>query len=138
MCKWVELYGKDGMLNYNHMFYCGHLLKYMRKYKCLHRFSHQGWEHWNASVTSFFFKRTQIGGFVVDGIDKSKLWPIARWLQRRLMWITGHAATMFKERRECQLLKKVNTKVAWRAATETSSLAASDNQVLHPVVTNVS
>jgi hypothetical protein len=99
--KWVALYGKDGMSNYNHMFSCSHILKYMRAYQCLHRFSQQGWEHWNAAVTTFFFKRTQMGGFVVDGINKSKMWPIARWLQRHLMWISGHDSTMFKEGREC-------------------------------------
>jgi hypothetical protein len=113
-------------------------LKHMRKYKCLHRFSQQGLEHWNTAVTSFLFKWTQMGGFVVDGIDKSKLWPIAWWMQRRLMWISGHAATMFKERREYQLLKKGNNAVAWRAVTGTSSPVDCDKQVLRPVVTNLS
>jgi hypothetical protein len=104
----------------------------------LPRFSQQGWEHWNAAVASLFFKETQRGGFVVDGIDKSKLWPIARWLQRRLMWISGNAATMFKARREYQPMKKGGDAVARRTATGTSSRVCCDKQVIRPVVTSVS
>jgi hypothetical protein len=44
-----------------------------------------------AAVTPFYFRRTQQGGFAKDGIDLTKLKPIARWLQRRVMWITGLA-----------------------------------------------
>jgi hypothetical protein len=61
----------------------------MTKYDCLHRFSQKGWEHLNATVTSFFFRRTQRGGFVSEIDDKTKLVPIARWCQRRIMHVSG-------------------------------------------------
>jgi hypothetical protein len=66
--RWIKLYGLAGCTNYVHVF-ISHLLHYMTKYECLHRYSQQGREHWNAAVTYFFFRRTQRGGFVseIDG-----------------------------------------------------------------------
>jgi hypothetical protein len=49
------LYGLAGCANYVHVF-ISHLWHYMTKYECLHRYSQQGWEHWSAAVTSFFFR----------------------------------------------------------------------------------
>jgi hypothetical protein len=67
----------------------------MTKYECIHPYSQQGWEHWNAAVTSFFFRRTQRGGFVSDIEDKTKLVPIARWCQRRMMHVSGTTEKIF-------------------------------------------
>jgi hypothetical protein len=70
--RWIKLYGLAGCSNYVHVF-TSHLLQYMTKYECLHFYSQQGWEHWNAAVKSLFFCRTQRGGFVSDIDDKKNL-----------------------------------------------------------------
>jgi hypothetical protein len=88
------LYGLSGFATYIHVF-ISHLLHYMMKYECLHRYSQQGWEHWNAAVTSFFFRRTQRGGFDSEIDDKTKLVPIARWFQRRMMHVSGTTEKIF-------------------------------------------
>jgi len=40
-------------------------------------------------VKTFFFRRTNHGGGVRGGSKKSRLIPIARWLQRRLLFLCG-------------------------------------------------
>jgi hypothetical protein len=86
--RWIKLYGLAGCANYLHIF-ISHLLHHMTKYECIHRYSHQGWEHWNAAVTSFFFRRTQRGGFVREIDNKTKLVTIAIWCQTRMMHVSG-------------------------------------------------
>ena len=83
---WVELHGLAGMTNYIHMMGSGHIAEYMFKWKNLYVHSQQGWEAFNSLLKTFFFRRTGRGGG--RGL-KSKLKPIARWLQRRLLWLCG-------------------------------------------------
>jgi hypothetical protein len=59
----------------------------MEEFRNFHRLSQQGFESMNALITSVFFWRTQRGGFTSQTNPKSKLLPIARWLQRRVLWI---------------------------------------------------
>jgi hypothetical protein len=82
MRGWVDLYGLAALSNYIHMFTSGHFMWFMEEYWNLHQLSQQGYEIMNALVTSFFFRRTQRGGFTATNNPKSKLLPIARWLQR--------------------------------------------------------
>jgi hypothetical protein len=42
--RWIKLYGLAGCTHCVHVF-MSHLLHYMTKYECLHRYSQQGWEH---------------------------------------------------------------------------------------------
>jgi primase-polymerase (primpol)-like protein len=44
----------------------------------------------------FFFQRTQRGGFVHELDDKTKLVPIARWCQQRMMHISRMTENIFK------------------------------------------
>ncbi|KAI2511868.1 hypothetical protein MHU86_2600 [Fragilaria crotonensis] len=92
---WVKVYGKEGCTNYTHMLSSAHVMRYMQEWKCLHRFSQQGWEALNALIKAYFFRRTNRGGLARNTARKSKLLGIARWLQRRMMWFSGHGDALF-------------------------------------------
>jgi hypothetical protein len=99
---WVKLHSHTGCTNYIHMLSSGHIAEYMFRWRNLHRFSQQGWEHFNALLKVFFFRRTSHGGHVgysedrlLAGAQKNKLRPIARWLQRRMLWICGRGDNLF-------------------------------------------
>lgn len=92
---WVSVYGKEGCTNYTHMLSSSHVMRYLEEWRCLHRFSQQGWEALNALIKSYFFRRTNRGGLSKNGTKKSKLLGIARWLQRRIMWYSGHGDALF-------------------------------------------
>jgi hypothetical protein len=83
---WVHLNGRGGMTNYIHMLCCGHIAEYMYEHRNLYRHSQQGWEAFNALLKTFFFRRTQRGG---GRGRRTKLQPIARWLQRRMLFMGG-------------------------------------------------
>jgi hypothetical protein len=95
-CDWINVYGKEGCTNYTHMLSSSHIMRYMQEWRCLHRYSQQGWEALNALVKSYFFRRTNRGGLAKNSTRKSKLLGIARWLQRRMMWYSGHGDALFK------------------------------------------
>jgi hypothetical protein len=80
------LWQKEGITNYIHMIGSGHIADYLFKWKNLYRFSQQGWEAMNSLIKTFFFRRTSHGGGVRGG-KKSRLIPIARWLQRRMVFL---------------------------------------------------
>jgi hypothetical protein len=69
----------------------------MKEWRCLHRFSQQGWEALNARIKSYFFRRSNRGGLAKNSSKKSKLLGIARWLQRRTMWYSGHGDALFDD-----------------------------------------
>jgi hypothetical protein len=94
---WMELYGYEGCTHYIHILSCGHVLLYMVKYKCLYRYSQQWWEALDAVLTSYLFRRTKRGGTGKGSEEKTKLMPIARWIQRRIMWITGLGDAVFAD-----------------------------------------
>jgi hypothetical protein len=96
-CDWVHVYGKEGCTNYTHMLSSSHIMRYMQEWRCLHRYSQQGWEALNALLKSYFFRRTNRGGLARNSTRKSKLLGIARWLQRRMMWYSGHGDALFKQ-----------------------------------------
>jgi len=86
---WNELHGAEGCTNYVHMLSLGHLAEYMYKWRNMYRFSQQGWEKFNHVFSTVYFRRTNHGGRRHKDAQKSKLIGIARWLQRRLLWMTG-------------------------------------------------
>ena len=61
---WVQLHSQTGCTNYIHMLSSGHIAEYMFRWRNLHRFSQQGWEHFNSLLKVFFFHQTQHGGHV--------------------------------------------------------------------------
>jgi hypothetical protein len=71
-------------------------MRYMQEWRCLHRYSQQGWEALNALLKAYFFRRTNRGGLAKNSARKSKLLGIARWLQRRMMWYSGNGDALFK------------------------------------------
>ena len=92
---WMKLWGRDGCTNYIHMVGCGHIAQFMYRWRNLYRHSQQGWEAMNGQLTNFFFRRTQHGGHSggrgAGRVAKTTIKPIARWLQRRLVILTGKA-----------------------------------------------
>ena len=84
---WVLLWQEEGITNYIHMIGAGHIADYLFKWTNLYRFSQQGWEAMNSLIKTFFFRRTSHGGGVRGTSRKSRLTPIARWLQRRLIFL---------------------------------------------------
>ena len=84
---WVRLWQKEGITNYIHMIGAGHIADYLYKWRNLYRYSQQGWEAMNSLVKTFFFRRTSHGGGVRGVSKKSRLIHIARWLQRRLIFL---------------------------------------------------
>ena len=84
---WVSLHGADGMTNYIHLLASGHVSEYLSRHRNMYKHSQQGWEAFNALLKSFYFRRTGRGGG--RGAIRTKLKPIARWLQRRVLWLCG-------------------------------------------------
>ena len=87
---WVRLHGLAGVTNYIHMLSSGHFSDYLFKWRNLYAHSQQGWEHLNNLVKTFHYRRTGRGGATNRGQGKkSKVLPIGRWLQRRMIWMLG-------------------------------------------------
>ena len=101
--SWMSIAGKEGMTNYIHLLGAGHVTYYLKKYRNLYRYSNQSWERLNKRVKRFYLQRTQRGGHGKHaGEDNTNeliclhTKPIARWLQRVIMWNTGLGETHFK------------------------------------------
>ena len=98
---YVSLHGLAGVTNYIHMIGSGHIAQYMFKWRNLYRHSQQGWEALNWLIKTFYFRRTGHRGAVNQGKGtKFRLKPIGRYLQRRMMWVsglTGEAIQHFKD-----------------------------------------
>ena len=86
---WIDLHQEKGMTNYIHMIVAGHILEYMKEWRNLYRYSQQGWESLNLLIKQFFFLCTNKGGG--KNTSRSRLIPIARLFQRRLLWLSGLA-----------------------------------------------
>ena len=89
--SWIELHGLAGQTNYTHMIGSGHIGEYMLKWRNLYRHSQQGWESLNWLIKTVYFRRTNRGGATGNNGrgKRTRLKPIGRWLQRRMMWATG-------------------------------------------------
>jgi hypothetical protein len=88
--RWLALHGRDGLTNYIHMVASGHLSFYMREWGNLYKYSQQGWEAFNSLIKSVYFRRTQRGGNGGKPDEpNSRVVPVARWLQRKLFFLSG-------------------------------------------------
>jgi hypothetical protein len=94
---WMQLHGHEGCTNYTHMISSGHMPEYMFKWRNLYRFSQQGWENFNHVFSTIYFRLTNHGGCRHATAMKSKLVGIARWLQRRFLWMVGVGTRLFQE-----------------------------------------
>jgi len=85
---WVGKLGQahEGISNYIHMLISGHIHEYLVYWKNLYVHSQQGWEALNNFVKKYHLRRTNRGGTKVNG---NRLKGVARWLLRRLVWMTG-------------------------------------------------
>lgn len=97
---WISLEGREGMTNYVHLLGSGHIAYYLRKYRNLYRYSNQSWERLNKRVKRFYLAKTQRGGhgkYTKEGIEYRcpHTRPLARWLQRVIMWNTGKGEEYF-------------------------------------------
>ena len=93
---WMTITGLEGMTNYIHLLGSGRITYYLTKYRNLYRYSNQSWERLNKRVKRFYLQRTQRGGHgkyggkdVQNQLICKHTKPIARWLQRVIMWNTG-------------------------------------------------
>jgi hypothetical protein len=87
---WIRLVGRDGLTNYTHIVGSGHLAFYMQEWGNLYRYSQQGWESLNSLIKSVYFRRTQRGGHGGKPNEpNSRVSPIARWMQRKLFFLSG-------------------------------------------------
>ena len=87
---WVKLWGEKLISNYIHMYQSGHISELLYHWRNLYKYSQQGWEALNTAIKSFFFRRTNRGGFSGTNTQKSKLLGIIKWLQRRMIFICGY------------------------------------------------
>jgi hypothetical protein len=91
--RYMELVGRNGITNYFHLLGSGHIADYLFYYKNLFEHSQQGWEAFNSFLKVFYFRRTNRGG---GRGDCSRVRQIARWLGRRLIWLSGIEYTEMK------------------------------------------
>jgi len=112
---WVRLYSYAGCTNYIHLMSSGHLAEYMFHWCNLHRFSQQGWEHFNSLLKVFFFRWTAHGGHIgwskakeTHVVAKNKLRPIGLWLQRRMLWLCCIGDSHFLSSKACKSTTNYN------------------------------
>ena len=88
----IQEFGRDFCTNYVHLLSCGHILEQMTEFGNLYRYSQEGLEAMNALMKSYFFRRTRRGGGPTSpNNERNRVHAIARWLSRRLLWVTGDA-----------------------------------------------
>jgi hypothetical protein len=88
---YIRLHGKNGITNYIHMLSARYFSDYLFEWRNLYWHSQQGWEALNNLMKSFWFRQTGRGGATNRGNGKkSKLNAMAKWLQRRMMWVGGY------------------------------------------------
>ena len=104
---WVELWQKEGITNYMHMIGSGHIADYLYRWKNLYRFSQQGWEALNSLIKTFFFRRTSHGGGVRGKSKKSRLIPIGRWLQRRIVFLCRTSEDSIRQYAQAHPMPKI-------------------------------
>ncbi len=101
---WVSLFGRASVTNYLHLLGSGHVLYFMKKYKCLYIYSQQGWEALNSVCTGFILQNSARGGYGSgEGRGKSYIYPLVRYLMRDLLWKTKEADRYFIEVEENKL-----------------------------------
>jgi hypothetical protein len=78
--------GDEGVMNDIHDLQGGHISKYLKYWRNLYVHLQQGWEAMNFVVKKYWFQAASQGGG-----QGSRNWaiPLARWLQSRMMWMTG-------------------------------------------------
>ena len=91
--EWMKMQTLPRITNYIHMLGSGHIAEYIFHWGNLYQHSQQGWEAFNSLIKTFFFQRIAQGG----GCGRSKLKPIAKWMNRSLMWLLGTSYEDMKE-----------------------------------------
>jgi hypothetical protein len=122
---WVGMYGIKALTNYIHLLSSGHMSDYLFKWRNLYLHSQQGWESLNNLVKIFFFRRTGRGG---GKYGKSKLKPLARWLQRRLIWLCGYTWEEMLAFHESEEARKTAEKAAAAAGGTTQEEKESSDE----------
>jgi len=79
--------GDEGVTNYIHDLHAGHISDYLFHWRNLYTHSQQGWENMNFAIKRYWFRCTNRGGGKGGG---NHLEPMARWLQRRFIWMMGY------------------------------------------------
>jgi hypothetical protein len=79
--------GDEGVTNYVHDLHAGHISDYLVHWRNLYTHSQQGWENMNFAIKRYWFRCTNRGGGKGRG---NRLQPMARWVQRRFVWMMGY------------------------------------------------
>jgi hypothetical protein len=90
---WIEVFGSEGVTNYIHMLGSGHIMYFLKEYKCLYLYSQQGWEALNGKIQTFIHQNSQRGGHnsgTKQG-EKSYIFSVVRMVIRDLLWKTYEA-----------------------------------------------
>jgi hypothetical protein len=105
---WIELNQREGLTNYIHCLGSGHIAEYLFRWRNLYVHSNQGFEAWNKTFKRVFLYRTQRGGSAGRNNEgeKSRLIPMAKWMLRRLVWMTGVSFQDMKRK-----LEETNTEI---------------------------
>jgi hypothetical protein len=104
--KWIELNGRAGITNYIHLLSAGHIAECMFHWRNLYQHSQQSWEAFNSLLKTFYFWRTSRGGAANGGKGpKSKLKSVARWIQRRMLWMCNVSYDVMLEYSKHQLAR---------------------------------
>ena len=61
----------------------------------MYKYSNQAWERLNTRLKTYYLQNSQRGGHGKNGNISSHSHPLARWLQRVLMWNTGLGEAYF-------------------------------------------
>ena len=85
--------GQEGITNYGHLYFSGHMGEYLIEHKSLHAFSQQGFEHMNGFLKRFIHRRTNKGG---GKGSNSRLLPLARMLSRKFAYMSGASFEQMK------------------------------------------
>ena len=96
---WMDLEGWEGCTKYTHMLGSGHIADLLFHHRNLYVFSNQGWEALNSLIKQVYFRRTGRGG---GRQSASRLLPIARWLQRQLVFMAVNSEEDMMEKLEAR------------------------------------
>jgi hypothetical protein len=78
--------GNKGVTNYVHDLHAGHISDCLFHWRNSHTHSQQGWENMNFAIKRCWFRCTNRDRGKGCG---NRLQPLARWVQRRFVWMMG-------------------------------------------------
>jgi hypothetical protein len=108
---WVDVFGMDSVTNYMHLLGSGHMLYFLKHYRCFHLYRQYGWESLMGKVQAILHLNNQREGYGSGGGKrKSYIYPVMLFILRDLLWKTVKAQEFFKHLDKKEPDKIGNTK----------------------------